>query len=85
MNSEVCDAGISRNTNLKIYKSIVQSIVTRGTELLVICKKDAPKTQTMEVNYWRRCCQLMRTDRIRKSEIRRCVGNNTDIIETIVA
>jgi hypothetical protein len=83
LNSILWNNHITRNTKIRIYKSIIESIATYGSELWVINKNDASKIKAMEMNYWRRCCQLTRRDRVRNTEIRERMGIDIDVLETI--
>ena len=71
------------NMKIRIYKSTVGGTATYGDELWVINKIDPTEIQTVEMNYWCRCSQLVRTDGIRNLEIRKRVGINSGIFEAI--
>ena len=83
LNSLLWSTKITKHTKIRIYKAIVESIGTYGAELWEISKRNKTRIKAMEMEFWRRSCQLTRMDKVRNTEIRARMGIDIDIIETI--
>lgn len=54
-----------------------------GAETWVINKRNRSKINAVEMEYWRRCCRIIRTDRIPNEEIRNRMGIQKDAVSRI--
>lgn len=83
LNSVLWDKHITKSTKIRIYSTIVESIMTYGAETWVINKRNKSKINAVEMECWRRCCRVVRTDRIPNEEIRNRMGVEKDAISRI--
>lgn len=74
---------LSKNVKRRLYKTIVESIATYGSEVWEISKGNENKLTAMEMDYWRRSCGLTLLDKVRNEEIRRKAEVSFNIIDTI--
>lgn len=72
-------------TKIKIYKSIVESIVTYGAEVWATTEQLKKKLRATEMGYWRRCCQLTIQDKIRNEDVLARLNIGTTILDTVEA
>lgn len=79
----IWNKNIRNNVKNRIYKTIVEGITLYGSEVWEISKRNEGKLKAMEMEFWRRSCNIKRTDRIRNEEIRQRMGIATNIIDTI--
>lgn len=79
----IWDKDITRNTKVKIYNTMVQSIMTYAAEHWIINKRNKSKITAVEMEYWRRCCGVTRMDRVRNEEIRQRMNVQTDALNYI--
>lgn len=85
LNSVLWSNQIKEDTKIRIYKSIVESIVTYGAEVWETTEQMKKKLLAMEMGYWRRCCKLTLLDKVRNEHIRNRMNIATSIIDTIEA
>ena len=69
-NSILWSKNINRYTKLRIFKSLVESTATYGSEIWTLNKQQKSRINAMENNYLRRCCNLTLLDRVKTDEIR---------------
>lgn len=74
---------ITKKTKTDIYKTLIESVMTYGSEVWVMDKNMKQKLLSAEMSYWRRCCSLTLFDKIRNEEIRERMEATETIIETI--
>lgn len=74
---------IKKPTKKRIYKSIVQSIVTYGSETWEITQRNKERLLAVEMDALRRSCRVSRLQHIRNSEIRERMNTEETIIEDI--
>lgn len=79
----IWNKNINKKTKHKIFNTIVRSIMTYGAETWVTNKKTKEKIRAVEMEYWRRCCEVTRTEKIRNEDIRNRMNVETDIIKYI--
>uniref|UniRef100_A0A1Y1K5K2 Endonuclease-reverse transcriptase n=1 Tax=Photinus pyralis TaxID=7054 RepID=A0A1Y1K5K2_PHOPY len=74
---------ISRNTKMKVYKSIFRPILTYGCEGWILDNRTKSKIQSLEMKYLRAVKGITRCDRIRNSDVREELGikSMTEFIE----
>ncbi|KAF5300760.1 hypothetical protein FQA39_LY11005 [Lamprigera yunnana] len=65
------------------YTATIQSIIKYSAELWITNKKYKGKILVTEIENWRRCCGLTKTDRITNDEIRRRIEVTEDTIKYI--
>ena len=85
LNGILWNTHIRQETKIRIYKTIVESIVTYGAEVWEMTESLRGKLLSMEMGFWRRCCRLTLMDKIRNNEIRERIGVGITIIDTIDA
>ena len=73
---------ITMKTKKMIFSTIVESIVTYGSETWEINKRNEKRLKALEMDFWRRVCGVSRLEHVRNDEIRR-VHRNKDIMHTI--
>ena len=67
----------------KIFSTILESIVTYGSETWEINKRNENRLKALEMDFWRRACGVSRLDHVRNEEIRRRAQREQDIMDTI--
>lgn len=83
LNSLLWSKSISAKTKTMLYKTIVQSICTYGSETWELNKKDRQKLLSLEMDFWRRSARISRLDHIRNDRIREIMKVEQTIIDTI--
>nr|CAH7740812.1 unnamed protein product [Callosobruchus chinensis] len=83
LNSVLWSKNISAKTKSMIYKTIVQSICTYGSETWELNKKDRQKLLSLEMDFWRRGARISKLDRIRNDRIREIMNVKQTIIDAI--
>ena len=74
---------IAMKTKKMIFSTIVESIVTYGSETWEINKRNGKRLKALEMDFWRGACGVSRLEHVRNDEIRRRVHRNKDIMDTI--
>ena len=74
---------ITKSTKTMIYNTLVRSILTYGAGNWVINKNNQRKINAVEMEFWRRCCQLTRLDKVRNEEIREKMNVQNDTLTFI--
>src|SRR5215475_8344035 len=72
-----------KNNFLMIFSTIVESIVTYGSETWEINKRNEKRLKALEMDFWRQACGVSRLEHVRNDEIKRRVQRNKDIMDTI--
>lgn len=83
LNSVLWSDKITKETKTTIYKSIVESIATYGSEVWEVTEKNKKKLKALEMDFWRRSCGVSRLEHIRNEEIRQRMAVQGSIIDTI--
>jgi len=83
LNSVLWNDKITLKTKKMIFSTIVESIVTYGSETWEINKRNEKRLKALEMDYWRRACGVSRLEHIRNDEIRTRVQRGKDIMDTI--
>lgn len=65
---------ISNENKRRIFTAIVESILTYGCEAWSMNASLYAKVRTVEMDFWRRCLQLTRLDRVRNEVVRERMG-----------
>jgi len=76
---------IKLKTKMKIYTTVVEPILTYGSECWQITEKERQQIGIAEMDYLRRACRISKLEHIPNEEIRRKTGriyNTVDTIET---
>lgn len=74
---------ITNKTKKNIFKSIIEPVMTYGSEVWVTGKNMNQKILAAEMSYWRRCCNLTLFDHVRNEDIRERMTATYTIIDTI--
>jgi Reverse transcriptase (RNA-dependent DNA polymerase) len=74
---------ITLKTKTRIYQTIVEPIMTYGSECWQMNNKDRTKLQAVEMDYLRRSCRISRMEHIRNDTIRQKIGMKDTVIERI--
>ncbi|KAK4873810.1 hypothetical protein RN001_013170 [Aquatica leii] len=74
---------ITKKTKHMIYQSIVESIITYGSEIWVLNKRDRDRLLALEMDYWRRSNGTSRLEHVRNEQIRQDMKVDKTIIDTI--
>lgn len=74
---------IVSNIKRRIFKTIIDSILTCAAEIRVNNKSNQSKIAATKIKYWRRYCRVMSVDRIKIYEIRRETRVEEDITNFI--
>lgn len=85
MNSLLWSNNLKLNTKISLYKTIVEPIMSYGSECWQLTKKGKKTIETVEMDYMRRACQISKMEHIPNQEIRRRTGRihtSADRIET---
>lgn len=83
LNSILWSKYIKNETKIRIYHSIVQSILLYGSDTWELTKRDKQRINAVEMDFLRRSCRVSRMDRIRNLEIRERIGKLDTTIEQI--
>jgi len=65
-----------------IFSTIVESIITYGSETWEVNKRNENRLKAVEMDFWRRACGVSRIERVRNGEIRRS-QRKKDIMDTV--
>lgn len=65
---------ISSSNKRRIFSSIVESILTYGSEMWTITRQSHSMLQAVEMDFWRRCLRVTRLDKVRNEDIRSQMG-----------
>ena len=83
LNSLLWNKKIANKTKRTVYKTIVESICTYGSETWELRKSDKNRLLSLEMDYWRRSAGFSKLDHIRNEEIRRIMEVEGTILDTI--
>ena len=83
INSLLWNKKISNKTKTSLYKCLVEPITTYGAETWELRKRDKDRLLALEMDFWRRSAGISRLDHIRNDDIRRTMGTEETIIDTI--
>ena len=61
---------ISQDNKKRIFRTIVESILTYAAETWTMSSRLYSKVQAVEMDYWRRCTRVTRMDKVRNEVIR---------------
>jgi len=65
------------------FSTIVESIITYGTETWEVNKRNEKRLKAMEMDFWRQACGMSSIEHLRNDEIRRRSQRKKDIMDTI--
>lgn len=68
----------NKKTKKMIYTTIIETVMTYGAETQILNRS---KIIAVEMEYYRRCCGVIRTDKITNNEKRE--NGNIDAVSTI--
>lgn len=83
LNSVLWSKQITKQTKLRIYGAIVESIMLYGAETWEITKRERQRLEAVEMDYLRRSCGVSRLQRVTNTEIRRRMGVKKTVAEEI--
>src|SRR5690606_19463265 len=70
----VCNARLSQEAKLAVYRSLFKSILTYGHESWILTERTRSRVQAAEMRFLRRIVGVTRMDRIRNDDIRMDLG-----------
>jgi hypothetical protein len=74
MNSILWEQRIKKETKMRIYKSIVQSVMLYGSEIWDLSRDNRKKLMSTEMDFLRRSAGRSRLERVRNEDIRVLMG-----------
>ena len=74
---------ITKETKKGIYKTLIESVTTYGSEVWVTNKNTNQKLLPAEMSYWRRTCSITLFDRVKNETIRQRMRAEDTTINTI--
>ena len=83
LNGILWDRHIKKETKINIYKTIVRSVLTYGTETWILNKKIKSKLASTEMDFLRRSSRHSKLEKVRNIEIRRQMNYQESIIDYI--
>lgn len=83
LNSVLWDKDIRKDTKMRIYKTIVQSVMTYGAEVWDLSQVNRKKLLSTEMDFLRRSCRRSRLERVRNEVIKRNMNIERDITDEI--
>lgn len=83
LNSLLWSKNIRLETKMTIYKTIVEPIMTYGSENWQLTSKDRRSIGATEMDFLRRACRVSRLEHIRNEEIRRKTNRVYSTVDTI--
>lgn len=83
LNTVLWNNKVKRETKTTIYKTILESICTYGSEVWELTGRNKARLKALEMDYWRRSCGVSRLEHITNEEIRRRMEVDGTIIDTI--
>jgi hypothetical protein len=83
LNSMLWSKNVKIGTKVRVYNSIVQSILIYGSETWEISKRDCQRLNAVEMDFLRRSSRISRMDRVRNLEIRERVGKHYTTVDEI--
>ena len=83
LNGILWDRHIQKETKINIYKTIVRSVLTYGTETWILNKKIKSKLASTEMDFLRRSSRHSKLEKVRNIEIRRQMNYQESIIDYI--
>lgn len=66
-----------------MFKTLIESSVSYGSEIWVINKRLAQRINATEINYWRRCCSVTKLEHVRNTVIRERMEVDRSLIDSI--
>lgn len=83
LNSLLWSKSMYNNTKVRIYNSIVQSILIYGSETWELSKRHRQQINAVEMDFLRRGCRVSRLEHVTNAEIRNRMQKNTTSIDEI--
>lgn len=83
LNSVLWNNKVTKRTKTTIYKTIVESISTYGSETWELNKRDKERLLALEMDFWRRSSGISRIERVRNERIREIMEVEGTILDTI--
>lgn len=83
LNGVLWSKHIRPEIKIRIYKTLVESIMTYGAEVWELTEQLKKRLLAAEMSFWRRCCRLTLMDKVRNEEIRERMNIQTTIIDTV--
>lgn len=85
LNSVLWSRQIRPEIKIRIYKTLVESIMTYGAEVWELSEQLKRRLLAAEMGFWRRCCRLTLLDKVRNEVIRERMNIQTTIVDTTEA
>lgn len=74
---------LTNKTKKNIFKTMIEPVMTYGSEVWVMDTQTEKKLLSTEMMYWRRSCRLTLRDRVRNERIREEMETNGTVLDTI--
>lgn len=85
LHSVLWSKAVSNKTKVHMFKSLVESCITYGSEVWTVNRRLQHRINAVEMAFWRRSCGVTLFDHIRNEEIRERVGIEAPLTESIEA
>jgi len=83
LNSVLWNDKITMKTKQMMFSTVVESIITYGSETWEVNKRNEKRLKAVEMDFWMRACGMSRLEHVRNDEIRRKSQRKKDIMDTI--
>ena len=83
LNSVLWNDKITMKTKQMIFSTIVESIITYGSETWEVNRRNEKRLKAVEMDFWRRACGVSSMEHVRNDEIKRRSQRKKDIMDTI--
>jgi len=83
LNSVLWNDKITMKTKQMIFSTVVESIITYGSETWEVNKRNEKRLKAVEMDFWRQACGMSRIEHVQNDEIRRRSQRKNDIMDTI--
>ena len=83
INSVLWNNKVKKKTKTTIYKTIIESICTYGSETWELTKRNKDRLLALEMDFWRRSCGVSKLQHVRNVDIREQMNVQGTILDTI--